>query len=190
MVERFSVNFSENSSEADSGRLWGSRGKFKTMQVQLSNLLPSIIFIIWALLLHGLTQDILIWPVRFLFLPVCSIVHLTYSTLDIVHLTQSHESHELNSNSTLLLKCWRNDSTQLCRFLSKEVREKRGTLVVPLHAFPLSVWATFRRKFLIVTHKFTQLSKQIWLKWSFSYRRGRKLTARARPLSMSFATKF
>ena len=30
MVERFSANFSENCSEAVSGRLWGSRGKFKT----------------------------------------------------------------------------------------------------------------------------------------------------------------
>ena len=39
MVARFSANFSENWSEAVSGRLWGSRGKFKTMQaffVQLS----------------------------------------------------------------------------------------------------------------------------------------------------------
>ena len=32
IVQRFSANFSENCSEADSGRLWGSRGKFKTVQ--------------------------------------------------------------------------------------------------------------------------------------------------------------
>ena len=48
--------------------------------------------------------------------------------------------------------------TQLCRFLSQEVREKRGALVAPPRAFPLSVWATFRRKFWIITNKFTQLS--------------------------------
>ena len=32
VVARFSANFSENCSEADSGRLWGSRGKFKNEQ--------------------------------------------------------------------------------------------------------------------------------------------------------------
>ena len=32
VVTRFSANFSENCSEAVSGRMWGSRGKFKTMQ--------------------------------------------------------------------------------------------------------------------------------------------------------------
>ena len=32
VVVRFSAYFSENCSEAVSGRLWGSRGKFKTMQ--------------------------------------------------------------------------------------------------------------------------------------------------------------
>ena len=32
VVERCSANFAENCSEADSGRPWGSRGKFKTVQ--------------------------------------------------------------------------------------------------------------------------------------------------------------
>ena len=32
VVERLSANFSENCSEADSGRPLGSRGKFKTVQ--------------------------------------------------------------------------------------------------------------------------------------------------------------
>ena len=32
MVEIFSANFSDNCSEADSGRPWGSRGKLKTVQ--------------------------------------------------------------------------------------------------------------------------------------------------------------
>ena len=32
VVEMFSANFSENCSEAVGGRLWGSKGKFKTMQ--------------------------------------------------------------------------------------------------------------------------------------------------------------
>ena len=32
VVARFSAKFSENYSEAVSERLWGSRGKFKTMQ--------------------------------------------------------------------------------------------------------------------------------------------------------------
>ena len=37
VVERFSANFSENCSEAGSGRPWGSRGKFKTVQAFYSN---------------------------------------------------------------------------------------------------------------------------------------------------------
>ena len=37
MVARFSANVSENCSEAVSGRLLGSRGKFKTMQAFYSN---------------------------------------------------------------------------------------------------------------------------------------------------------
>ena len=32
VVARFSANVSENYIEAASGRLWGSKGKFKTMQ--------------------------------------------------------------------------------------------------------------------------------------------------------------
>ena len=45
-----------------------------------------------------------------------------------------------------------NYCSQLCRFLSQEVREKRGALVAPPRPFHLSVWATFRRQFWIVTH--------------------------------------
>ena len=49
--------------------------------------------------------------------------------------------------------------TQMCIFLSQEVREISYFFVAPPRAFPLSVCATFTREIQIVTKKCTHLSK-------------------------------
>ena len=45
--------------------------------------------------------------------------------------------------------------TLMCRFLSQEERENRHGLVVPPGVFPLSVWATFTRKFQTYTPEYS-----------------------------------
>ena len=49
-------------------------------------------------------------------------------------------------------------NTQWCKFLSQEVRENRAFLLRRRASFPLSVCATFRREFQIITQNYTPLS--------------------------------
>ena len=48
--------------------------------------------------------------------------------------------------------------TQWCKFLSQEVRENRAIFVALPREFPLSICATFTRKFQIITQNYTPLS--------------------------------
>ena len=49
-------------------------------------------------------------------------------------------------------------TTQWCKFLSQEVRENRAIFVALPREFPLSICATFTRKFQIITQNYTPLS--------------------------------